>query len=853
MNMAFTHPWILVLLWLAPAAAAWWVFVWRRGRARLAAFVGADLQPRLAPAVDERRVAWQIGLMGCALAAMLLAAAWPTWGEKLETVSARGRDLMIVLDVSRSMLADDVRPNRLARAKADLLDLIAELRGDRAGLLAFRNKAALLCPLTTDHTFLRQALDGAGVESAPRGGTDIGDAIAKALDAFEHREGSHRAVVLVSDGEDLSGGALDMARRAAEAGVTIFTVGIGSRDGGRIPDAARPGAHVRHDGGEVTTRLDHKTLYEIARITGGAYVPVETAGMGATTLGSIYRKHLRRVSEREFDEALRTRRIERFQWFLLPGVALALAACALSRGRLRGTRRAASKAGGAEAKPLRDLSPPRLPLRNAAAAAAWFAVLTAASGLAAGQTNAPAAPVAAEVAPAVTGRAQAREAQKLFRQGHYEAAARTYLEAADGAGRSGARDFRYNAAVAAYRGDDFRRAAELLSDLDAVAPRPDPDIAAGLGAALFHQAQAVPTESSTNLQQRADLLKSAAEAFRTAARAGDGDEAAGGNLAVALEALPQAVEEAKIARLVERYAQAPAFQVADDMLRAQRDVNERIAAAATNEIPERIRELERLGARQTETADLWIPLKGKLLEALAQQAGAEGQPDLAELTRAMELTRDSMRTTARVLRDNQPEAADAGKVDEKTVFRFWKGMAPSRPLLGEAIRRQGRALDATGGADDDAARGDAGNELAETLDLTQLFRQRFETEFPPAGDAAGAVTETNATAQAGLSEEDREKIRAMADEAILSQKEAAAELERDAAASRDKQERSRELLSQILQLLPREQQEQQEEQPKDQQNQPEPSDQNEQPKEQQEQEPKDQQNQPEPSDQNEQP
>jgi len=117
----------------------------------------------------------------------------------------RGRDLIIALDVSRSMLAQDVHPNRLQRAKADIQDLLRELRGDRAALIAFRGKAVQLCPLTTDYAYLEQALAEVSPESAPRGETDIGDAVTKALEAFESDAGAYQAIILISDGEDLAG------------------------------------------------------------------------------------------------------------------------------------------------------------------------------------------------------------------------------------------------------------------------------------------------------------------------------------------------------------------------------------------------------------------------------------------------------------------------------------------------------------------------------------------------------------------------------------------------------------------------------------------------------------------------
>jgi len=233
-----------------------------------------------------------------------------------------------------------VRPNRLERAKADLTDLVAELGGDRVGLIAFRNGARIICPFTTDKAFLMQALDGASVDSAPRGETDIGGAIAAALAAFKTFGSDHNAIVLVSDGEDLAGAALEQAKIAAERGVPIFCVGIGDAAGSVIPDDSGGGT-LRHRGEEVLTRLENETLRAIANVSGGTYVPLQTATTGRRTLGDIYNAHVRSTIAEDQAETSEMLAVERFQIFLIPGIAFALAAAVLSAGRA-GRRRPAS-------------------------------------------------------------------------------------------------------------------------------------------------------------------------------------------------------------------------------------------------------------------------------------------------------------------------------------------------------------------------------------------------------------------------------------------------------------------------------------------------------------------------------
>ncbi|MBN1556900.1 MAG: VWA domain-containing protein [Lentisphaerae bacterium] len=364
--MQFEYPWILYLLWLVPAAGLGWLAVARRREQALARLVALPMQARLRPGGSRARPAAQAACMLSGLFLALLAAARPQWGARDEVVFRRGRDLVIALDVSRSMLADDVRPSRLARAKADLMDLIRDLRGDRAALVAFRHKAVLLCPLTTDYGFLRQALDGADIGSAPRGETDLGAAIRASLDAFQSRSASHKAVILISDGEDLQGNALAAAAEAAERGIPIFTVGIGAREGSRIPDPGGDGAYATYQGKPVVTRLDHETLLAVARKTQGAYVPLERASTATTTLGTLYREHLRKIAARDLEESLRRRHIDRFPLFLLPAVLLLTAGAGLSRGRLASGRVPADPQPppSPAAPAVKDLNPPQREIKQ---------------------------------------------------------------------------------------------------------------------------------------------------------------------------------------------------------------------------------------------------------------------------------------------------------------------------------------------------------------------------------------------------------------------------------------------------------------------------------------------------------
>jgi Ca-activated chloride channel family protein len=333
--MKFVHPWILMFVALVPVAGAFWMFMRARAEKKLDSLIAPALRERLFPK-STGRFNLQISLMLIGMALAFFAAARPQWGHSKQAMRAKSRNVVVVLDVSRSMLASDVRPNRLERAKADIADLIDSLDGDRCAIVAFRNNGVLLCPLTTDHGFLRSALEGATPESASRGETDIGAGIRTALSALDPAADDHNAIILISDGGDLREKAIDTTRLAAKRNIPIFTVGLGNRDAeSTIPGLDGKGVQ-QYNGGSVKTKLEDKTLSEIAKISGGRYVPLATAGTAETTLGAIYRRFLRQVAMKEQAEEEEMRATERFGYFLVPSLVFILLAASLSRGRFAG-------------------------------------------------------------------------------------------------------------------------------------------------------------------------------------------------------------------------------------------------------------------------------------------------------------------------------------------------------------------------------------------------------------------------------------------------------------------------------------------------------------------------------------
>jgi len=329
--MRFANPAFLVLVAIVPVAGLFWAFLRARREKALDRLVAPSLRGRLMPP-GANLWGLQAWLILAGLFLSLFAAARPQWGKTTERTVARSRNVVVAIDVSRSMLAQDVRPNRLERVKADVADLIDSLDGDRCALVAFRRTGVVICPLTTDRAYLRSALEKLSPESAPRGETDLGSAIRASLDALDPAADDHNAVILISDGGDLRGEALSNAELAKKRGIPVFTVGIGDpKHGASIP--SEDGRGVQKFNGEVVkVKLEESALKAIAETSRGRYVPLATAGTAETTLGAIYQRFLRQVAAKEQNEEAE-RAAERYQVFLLPGICLLIAGAALSRGR----------------------------------------------------------------------------------------------------------------------------------------------------------------------------------------------------------------------------------------------------------------------------------------------------------------------------------------------------------------------------------------------------------------------------------------------------------------------------------------------------------------------------------------
>ena len=321
--MIFDRPAMLLFLWILPLLAGLIVYAQRKRAAAARRFVQSSMLARLMPPLVGTRpwIKGTFALLG--LAAIITACSRPRFGVYFEKVVQRGVDCFICLDVSKSMLAEDVAPNRLGRAKSDIRDLLKKLSGDHVGLIAFAGKPVIKVPLTTDDGFFRTVLDEIDTRSAPRGGTLIGDAIRKAIEAMPPKADHDQIIVLLTDGEDQESYALEAAKQAAEKGIKIFTVGLGdSAEGARIPLRGDSGGLTylkEDDNKEHWSKTDQGLLNQIATATGGANIQ---AGTKAYDLGQVYEDHLANLARGEEENQKRKRFREQYQIFLGLGIAL---------------------------------------------------------------------------------------------------------------------------------------------------------------------------------------------------------------------------------------------------------------------------------------------------------------------------------------------------------------------------------------------------------------------------------------------------------------------------------------------------------------------------------------------------
>jgi Ca-activated chloride channel homolog len=371
--MKFGAPGELFWLLLIPVLA---FLMWngnRLARKRLHKLLSPELLARLVDSpVNWLRMVRQACLL-LASTLFVLTLARPQWGVTQETVAFRGRDILIAIDTSRSMLASDVSPSRLGRAKLVAEDLIAALPEERIGLIAFAGEADVQAPLTVDHDTVIDTINHLDTNSIARGGTDIAAAIRAADLALGQKSKSLRALVLLTDGEELDEDGVEAARKAAQSGIRIFTIGIGSPNGSQI---TLPNGQVLRDrdGEVVTSKLDEARLRSIAESTGGFYVRLTS-----TTASQVLTQGLLHLGDANLTNRSLTKPIERYQWPLAFGL-LFLFLAMVTADRLR---RASASNGLASpfAKATKDKSEARSTIRQSIALLLFsFALLSVSRG-----------------------------------------------------------------------------------------------------------------------------------------------------------------------------------------------------------------------------------------------------------------------------------------------------------------------------------------------------------------------------------------------------------------------------------------------------------------------------------------
>ena len=453
--MRFEHPQILWLLLVVPPALV--LFFWWASRQRqklLEQFIQTRLLSTLTVGISPARKKIRFGCLVFAVALLVITLARPQRGFDLQEVEQHGLDIVVAVDTSKSMLATDIAPNRLTRARLAALELMQKAGTDRMGLVAFAGDAFLECPLTIDNTAFQQCVQALDVNAIPQGGTAIAAAINTALTAF--KEGNHHKVlVLFTDGEDNDTGALEAAQNAAKAGLKIFTIGIGTAGGDllRVTDANGNSDYVRDEQGNVVkSHLNEALLQQIAGATDGFYLPLR----GANTIDTLYERGLAPLPKSEGRERLVRRYHEQFHWPLALAMLLLLAEMFLPERRSLPRRLVSTKQseGGsfrAKAGPTRR-EPDGGLKRAGPEAGVPIAMLVALLGL------------------AVCGNASASPSSALreYKSGYYTNALQEFERLA----QANTNDLRliFNAGTAAYRATNFDTA---LNDFQAATLSPD--------------------------------------------------------------------------------------------------------------------------------------------------------------------------------------------------------------------------------------------------------------------------------------------------------------------------------------------------------------------------------------------
>ena len=323
MDIRFNHLESLNWLWAVLAVGVLVILAFKARKRVLARLATTNLTARLTRGTSLPRKRVRAVLLLLALVLTVFALLDPRWGVRYKDVQQQGVDVFFVLDTSRSMLAEDVRPNRLERAKQYIEDALETAGGDRIGLVTFAGQARVNVPLTLDYGAVRLSLDEVNPQEGRRGGSMAGDAIRLATDSFTDEVEDHKAIVMLTDGEDMGSYPIEAASLAGERGIQVYTVGLGDTvDGSRIPiDRNGTRSFLTHEGQEVWSRMDAELLSEVALAGNGAYIPAGTSNL---ELNEIYQDVIAGGAGRNLEIARIEEHTPRYQWFAALALLLVL-------------------------------------------------------------------------------------------------------------------------------------------------------------------------------------------------------------------------------------------------------------------------------------------------------------------------------------------------------------------------------------------------------------------------------------------------------------------------------------------------------------------------------------------------
>jgi Ca-activated chloride channel family protein len=313
-------PHYLYLFFLIPLLIAGIVVYMVRKRSRLRQLADAEIVPRITDSVSRRLQTLQLMLTVFGISFLIIALARPKWGEKLQIYKGEGIDVVIALDASKSMLAQDIKPDRLSRAKTEIAILLDNLSSDRVGITAFAGDCYVMCPLTTDIEAAKLFLGIVSPDVVPRPGTNLEKAIVVSNSLFDPEDDTHKALVIFTDGDNLVGDPMAAVDRIKESGVKIFTIGMGTLEGSPVPELDRQGHFVSYKKDEedriVMSRLSERLLIILAKAADGRYFRTEGnyADHLVAELGKIKKKEIGGGEYVEYEE--------RYQYFLIPAFVL---------------------------------------------------------------------------------------------------------------------------------------------------------------------------------------------------------------------------------------------------------------------------------------------------------------------------------------------------------------------------------------------------------------------------------------------------------------------------------------------------------------------------------------------------